>query len=263
MTSASITRIIPAYAGSTRTCAAGGPPARDHPRIRGEHVPAVDPCCWGAGSSPHTRGAHRVLVPRVCEIRIIPAYAGSTGPGVFDPPRGRDHPRIRGEHLNRIKNEMPAEGSSPHTRGAPRDVPHITPSGRIIPAYAGSTGPGVFDPPRGRDHPRIRGEHPHCLLLSEGGEGSSPHTRGAQKLGDAVGGARGIIPAYAGSTPCSTMSVRVAKDHPRIRGEHILPSAMCAMATGSSPHTRGAQLCAVICGTSNGIIPAYAGSTCT
>ena len=53
----SLSRIIPAYAGSTpggiRTPVRGP----DHPRIRGEH----DPCPladWATvGSSPHTRGA--------------------------------------------------------------------------------------------------------------------------------------------------------------------------------------------------------------
>ena len=49
-----------------------------------------------------------------------------------------------------------------------------------------------------------------------------------------------IIPAYAGSTSSPASPTPNAPDHPRIRGEHILPSAMCAMATGSSPHTRGA-----------------------
>ena len=49
--------IIPAYAGSTFPSLASTSARRDHPRIRGEHMP------WGEGekqhpgSSPHTRGA--------------------------------------------------------------------------------------------------------------------------------------------------------------------------------------------------------------
>ena len=113
-------------------------------------------------------------------------------------------------------------GSSPHTRGAP------TTTG--LPSAVA------------RDHPRIRGEH-------------HPHLRKAR-------GARGIIPAYAGSTTASGASTMPSSgssphtrgahhrsilrgerlwDHPRIRGEHVLGWGV-----------RVAQ---------PGIIPAYAGST--
>ena len=71
----------------------------DHPRIRGEHVGGQIVLLAIVGSSPHTRGAPPQLVDEPPRARIIPAYAGSTGPGVFDPPR--DHPRIRGEHVTK------------------------------------------------------------------------------------------------------------------------------------------------------------------
>ena len=217
---------------------------RDHPRIRGEHIghdrpnggvhgiiPAyagstLDMSGYGSdpwGSSPHTRGA---------------LDQGARG---FRIPR--DHPRIRGEHdalgygMLVALGIIPAyagstsssattcrcrQGSSPHTRGAPRTRRPSSPCQW--------------------DHPRIRGEHHHCH---------------AQKAGEP-----GIIPAYAGSTrtrqssqagtPGSSPHTRgarrrihvlsvVAVDHPRIRGEHIVT-------------------CAAIDNT-NGIIPAYAGST--
>ena len=72
---------------------------------------------------------------------------------------------------------------------------------RIIPAYAGSTG--------------------HLGLLLRVEQGSSPHTRGA-------------LPSVVGSS-------RIARDHPRIRGEHGIPALL--------GHRH------------QGIIPAYAGST--
>ena len=50
-------RIIPAYAGSTRSCRALSGRYRDHPRIRGEHMPMARHMSVGHGSSPHTRGA--------------------------------------------------------------------------------------------------------------------------------------------------------------------------------------------------------------
>ena len=155
---------------------------RDHPRIRGEHAregqgeggaEGIIPAYAGntrpmplslyqlRGSSPHTRGA---------------PHATSRGRHSAE-----DHPRIRGEHSMRhvqrccrvgiipayagstCMSHLPVlstRGSSPHTRGAPR------------PRRLGCI-------PR-RDHPRIRGEH--------------------ARRRDGDGHARGIIPAYAGST---------------------------------------------------------------
>ena len=175
---------------------------RDHPRIRGEH-----------------EGGHKATK---FTMGIIPAYAGST--------------------LTQRARTAPPTGSSPHTRGAPR-----------------ATGAGQR---RGRDHPRIRGEH------------QVVHAQRAE--------ARGIIPAYAGSTMSASLSstsypgssphtrgapvsvpprARASRDHPRIRGEHgclvgglgcllgIIPayagSTFCRpsnelLMMGSSPHTRGA-----------------------
>ena len=193
--------IIPAYAGST-----GGAGSRrrlhgDHPRIRGEHGAAQDACDGGEGSSPHTRGAHRLALHELALERIIPAYAGSTPAG---PPRagaGKDHPRIRGEHQFNFACDTQLVGSSPHTRGAP-------PGWRAPPARR-------WDHPRIRgehchrgglyfgsplDHPRIRGEHSRPSTITISGPGSSPHTRGAPATSDSQPSPARIIPAYAGST---------------------------------------------------------------
>ena len=51
------------------------------------------------------------------------------------------------------------------------------------------------------DHPRIRGEHFMSASCCAEMLGSSPHTRGAPGFGAIVDPERGIIPAYAGSTP--------------------------------------------------------------
>ena len=91
------------------------------------------------GSSPHTRGAPLPLLVSFSVNRIIPAYAGSTatspGPGC----RGRDHPRIRGEHAPVPPGICSGDGSSPHTRGARGGLLLRSGGRRIIPAYAGST----------------------------------------------------------------------------------------------------------------------------
>ena len=173
-----------------------------------------------AGSSPHTRGAPEREGGPPAQKRIIPAYAGSTVAVLEIVAGERDHPRIRGEHNTGIDRSVKMLGSSPHTRGALARRRPAGRSGRIIPAYAGST----FDVPssggRARDHPRIRGEHRVCRVDGCARYGSSPHTRGARRLRSPASRSCRIIPAYAGSTrPTSPPRYR-RKDHPRIRGEH-------------------------------------------
>ena len=152
------------------------------------------------GSSPHTRGAHLYQFRASLPIGIIPAYAGSTSQSFTEQRVSRDHPRIRGEHFATVLFVVVKSGSSPHTRGAPETPGYEVPQGGIIPAYAGSTLDQYCQSLRGRDHPRIRGEHKSTIDFNWDKMGSSPHTRGAQRGRAVRSSARGIIPAYAGST---------------------------------------------------------------
>ncbi len=154
------------------------------------------------GSSPHTRGARRRQNRYAPPRRIIPAYAGSTGPRIPARPAGGIIPAYAGSTIVEEETGRKPIGSSPHTRGARRRLHRLRPRYRIIPAYAGSTVPvGYVVQDRG-DHPRIRGEHPSST--------TSWTTSGR------------IIPAYAGSTPGGRLPFRGVADHPRIRGEHVL-----------------------------------------
>ena len=255
-------RIIPAYAGST-------PLARFRRQSK-------------TGSSPHTRGARNVYYTRGECGGIIPAYAGSTSAPKLTIHSDPDHPRIRGEHLNQGAAHRVAQGSSPHTRGAPPDYSSSSATQRIIPAYAGSTPDRCGRRLRAWDHPRIRGEHVVEAFLPVEFSGSSPHTRGAPLPASAGSSAvsdhprirgehvswivetmtmSGIIPAYAGSTGTSSARIRSLADHPRIRGEHEPITPPIGDAMGSSPHTRGARDCCRSSPTCWRIIPAYAGST--
>ena len=193
------------------------------------------------GSSPHTRGALAAGSAEARPERIIPAYAGSTCHGATAGVSTRDHPRIRGEHVNAGDRVRIVAGSSPHTRGARSGVQRRRRSGRIIPAYAGST--IIF----------------RSIAAFE--VGSSPHTRGAQRLSTSIWRAWRIIPAYAGSTAAGRRGRRPAPDHPRIRGEHSIVKPSLRGLTGSSPHTRGARQERGAQLGSHRIIPAYAGST--
>ena len=255
--------IIPAYAGSTPSSGASLPRCTDHPRIRGEHVAGRSDPHEERGSSPHTRGALYGGPRLTVQGRIIPAYAGSTASSLLESRERQDHPRIRGEHVAGRSDPHEERGSSPHTRGALYGGPRLTVQGRIIPAYAGSTASSLLESRERQDHPRIRGEHFLGQRHSRGDLGSSPHTRGAPlpRQGNEID--RGIIPAYAGSTPREAAVSAGVSDHPRIRGEHSSRAQPGHPAGGSSPHTRGARDDPRQAHNATGIIPAYAGSTRT
>ena len=238
---ATLEGIIPAYAGSTYAA----------------HKTAIE----AGGSSPHTRGARGLGGWRGRRRRIIPAYAGSTYERVRRSPRRWDHPRIRGEHPSRALRSLCRSGSSPHTRGARLPLGAPAWAAGIIPAYAGSTRRRPDRVSWIQDHPRIRGEHEPIPTPKGDMMGSSPHTRGAPYSDYQDACQERIIPAYAGSTAVFFSRVRIVKDHPRIRGEHVFRSVGSNGPKGSSPHTRGARWSRSGGRARCRIIPAYAGST--
>ena len=254
-------RIIPAFAGSTPSPPHGSWRRRDHPRVRGEHASPSWVTLVLAGSSPRSRGALLLRGLGAVELGIIPAFAGSTSPPSCIRLCSGDHPRVRGEHVIKLKLDPSATGSSPRSRGAHGGRQHLREHRGIIPAFAGSTVEALDGVGREGDHPRVRGEH----TLVDGDkapiEGSSPRSRGARFLLWFPIIAAGIIPAFAGSTMARDEARAIARDHPRVRGEHsaLIPAILAK--AGSSPRSRGARACAVVRGGARGIIPAFAGST--
>ena len=157
--------IIPAYAGSTGLCRPGRAPWGDHPRVCGEHLkkPHWHVMLTGS-SSPRMRGAPPAALTRLLNRRIIPAYAGSTGPRRPRMRAGGDHPRVCGEHGSNRFATVACAGSSPRMRGAPEPKNGRLPPTGIIPAYAGSTGRIQSPSVPGGDHPRVCGEHRKSAL---------------------------------------------------------------------------------------------------
>ena len=188
------------------------------------------------------RGARRRRPRTAISCGIIPAYAGSTAhPGGFFHAK-KDHPRGCGEHIRwRLLSSLDG-GSSPRMRGARPVRPCRHQSTGIIPADAGSTLMGGRGSTTPEDHPRGCGEHVPMTLIVEGFNGSSPRMRGAQYAGGEDLNTARIIPADAGSTRRTGLSVERFEDHPRGCGEHLpmiepVPSGL----PGSSPRMRGAQ----------------------
>ena len=236
---------------------------RDHPRVCGEHCGCGFAAGESSGSSPRMRGTQVVLVAVERQAGIIPAYAGNTTAPNVPISFARDHPRVCGEHLSATKGWGVRGGSSPRMRGTPLLTEiDFFPQG-IIPAYAGNTFSQFFQWFPHGDHPRVCGEHPGDGRLVVAHTGSSPRMRGTRLalLSDPM--RIGIIPAYAGNTNRPAGESRTSGDHPRVCGEHHATGRERVQVAGSSPRMRGTPLLTEIDFFPQGIIPAYAGNTCS
>ena len=151
---------------------------------------------------------------------ITPAYAGNTGIIVPVKMDCKDHPRLRGEHKENIRQKPKALGSPPPTRGTLGVILiHITRNG-ITPAYAGNTHSLSLRLQNLQDHPRLRGEHSSSQLKALSIVGSPPPTRGTHPMNRTILLWTGITPAYAGNTRTRYEAKNDDQDHPRLRGEH-------------------------------------------
>ncbi len=173
----------------------------DYPSIHGEHCTTYQHYHLSLGSSPLVRGAHGCRIVGLCNLRIIPARAGSTWTRSSSWTTGRDHPRSCGEHNDPSDGSNVASGSSPLVRGARLVAVSFEVPFGIIPARAGSTPTGFPTGFSVGDHPRSCGEHTPLYFSLRSIWGSSPLVRGARRRCRIRQDERRIIPARAGSTP--------------------------------------------------------------
>ena len=130
--------ITPARAGKSQRLQLGGVVHQDHPRTRGEKVPASCDILPFPGSPPHARGK-----------------ADQTA---ADQRRGQDHPRTRGEKPPSRCPRWNTRGSPPHARGKVFQTRHHVINVGITPARAGKSKSGWSRKGSFEDHPRTRGE---------------------------------------------------------------------------------------------------------
>ena len=173
----------------------------------------------------------------------------------------RDHPRMRGEHSETSLLRSMAAGSSPHARRARHHRGRWAQGSGIIPACAGSTQARGLSGRHGGNHPRMRGEHSRSTWGVGLVSGSSPHARGVLDPARILPPLSGIISACAGSTPKRIPAPDRSRDHPRMRGEHLISLIALVRDWGSSPHARRALKPRHHIIEGWGIIPACAGST--
>ena len=229
--------------------------------MRGEHRYFQSHVITLSGSPPHARGAPFAALDAKSAPGITPACAGSTSGGKLRRDAEQDHPRMRGEHMLSLIEAGPEKGSPPHARGAPIAFHRGRRLEGITPACAGSTTRKRCLTRRRRDHPRMRGEHCFNSDRNTRLSGSPPHARGAHEPQRNPTARRGITPACAGSTSSVRVQPAQPRDHPRMRGEHLVKGVVRYDDMGSPPHARGAPNPVNHAVVPNGITPACAGST--
>ena len=191
-----------------------------HPRSRGENTWRMAALTAWSGSSPLTRGKQARCGDVPCGEGLIPAHAGKTSRHCGRNPKGRAHPRSRGENIGPIISQVGDVGSSPLTRGKPERQTPMTERSRLIPAHAGKTGPRRAVSGALWAHPRSRGENRDRPRRGRERQGSSPLTRGKPVFWRYRGETEGLIPAHAGKTLHAGDRGRARRAHPRSRGEN-------------------------------------------
>ena len=213
------------------------------------------------GSSPLTRGKLRGRSRIHRSIGLIPAHAGKTRKLRTTTPPGAAHPRSRGENFVRIVTAPVSTGSSPLTRGKPRERKRQCTKSRLIPAHAGKTPARAKGQRLRAAHPRSRGENARSGASRACRAGSSPLTRGKQGISSQLARPHRLIPAHAGKTPARRRQGPAGPAHPRSRGENIRDPPGPAPPVGSSPLTRGKPVVIQETASDVGLIPAHAGKT--
>ena len=273
--------LIPARAGKTRGKASPLRAQPAHPRAGGENVVRENLCRNPSGSSPRGRGKHSNSGIRRHRLRLIPARAGKTWNHSTTTDTAAAHPRAGGENdlTEPIIELMPgssraggeniadplgkstARGSSPRGRGKHQALRTGMGRGRLIPARAGKTESNGRAVTHSGAHPRAGGENPASQMKKEPLSGSSPRGRGKPKRLASNGVWSGLIPARAGKTTRSWITVADEGAHPRAGGENLSFRPYLSRLVGSSPRGRGKPTVGGAEVREHGLIPARAGKT--
>ena len=232
-------RLIPAWAGKTKTWFIERMARGAHPRVGGENLTGRQGLGKTWGSSPRGRGKLDAEGQAALRGRLIPAWAGKTCVRRRAAWPTTAHPRVGGE--NRFFGTLPPnfDGSSPRGRGKPLVALSAGDTSGLIPAWAGKTSRRPASRPRSGAHPRVGGENLGELTGLQRRDGSSPRGRGKLRAGRVEGHLERLIPAWAGKTFLGDGGGDTAPAHPRVGGENVAEAPKDGIRSGSSPRGRG------------------------
>ena len=213
------------------------------------------------GLSPLARGTLQEGRQKDQLTRFIPAGAGNTPERRIESDIPAVYPRWRGEHPNPVIACPTIRGLSPLARGTLAAGRHASALRRFIPAGAGNTfvfnSESMYCPV----YPRWRGEHTPKIDDRSVHLGLSPLARGTPPPQWLCWICCRFIPAGAGNTVASGISITTYAVYPRWRGEHFARTVFLWWWRGLSPLARGTQLQIKTGKLQIRFIPAGAGNT--
>ena len=157
------------------------------------------------GSPPRGRGKGLQEETNSFTNRITPAWAGKSSAGHPSQRVRRDHPRVGGEKDAFSSSKEIVQGSPPRGRGKVLLLIAGNPQKGITPAWAGKRWRFPEDIELAEDHPRVGGEKTTSTCLAGALQGSPPRGRGKDFSAQHPERGRGITPAWAGKSLCSSM----------------------------------------------------------
>ena len=130
-------RITPACAGKSFTLCVFWPFSGDHPRVCGEKQSSGMPTPQQPGSPPRVRGKVSVFTSTEITYGITPACAGKSICFRARQCVRKDHPRVCGEKIYSVRDNIAEQGSPPRVRGKDDFVKALLLKPGITPACAG------------------------------------------------------------------------------------------------------------------------------
>ena len=218
-------------------------------------------CAEPWGSPPLARGTDEAAEGGSKDAGITPACAGNSASIYAQILHARDHPRLRGEQLSSAFSFLVILGSPPLARGTGEPRRTYCRGSGITPACAGNSCIISVSATAARDHPRLRGEQKSSATKSSGSAGSPPLARGTGIISSFSFSFARITPACAGNSESARDGQIAAEDHPRLRGEQLLPQPLPQNGEGSPPLARGTEMLSKTLYATARITPACAGNS--
>ena len=212
------------------------------------------------GSSPRVRGTPIVVFPTPLLPRFIPACTGNALLLRNWHNLTSVHPRVYGERIGDVSQNVEADGSSPRVRGTRNVSGTALERFRFIPACTGNASLQSTHRVEWPVHPRVYGERARQVRPQFGVIGSSPRVRGTLGCGVRSIEAARFIPACTGNASTWHQSGRREPVHPRVYGERVAGKVAHGPASGSSPRVRGTLAAGTITVTGARFIPACTGN---
>ena len=213
------------------------------------------------GLSPRGRWKRFVSSTNVLLSGSIPAWAGETSGRQVRREFWAVYPRVGGGNAMSKYHVDKAKGLSPRGRGKLIAIPIKAESIRSIPAWAGETRQHASTRRLQEVYPRVGGGNEIKMAETLYPEGLSPRGRGKRQALRPDRAQKRSIPAWAGETAMTAMTMPAPAVYPRVGGGNARHPAEGFDVEGLSPRGRGKPPLWAQPSGAGGSIPAWAGET--